>query len=212
MFDLHVHTYYSDDGHEKPEKMAGILKKKGFRGMAITDHNTMKGALKRYDLDEFIIIPGTEISTDRGHLLGLGMREEIKGRKVEESIEEIHDKGGIAILPHPCRIFSGAIKNFDGLKLDGIETFNARSFPSQNKRAGKLAKTMKLPETGGSDAHYAWEVGKGYTTADAESVDDVIEEILKKRTKTGGAPSIIRPLKSSVMALSSYTRRGFRRV
>ena len=46
MFDLHIHTCYSTDGREKPERIAKYLKKKGFRGMAIVDHDTMKGAIK----------------------------------------------------------------------------------------------------------------------------------------------------------------------
>jgi len=209
MFDLHVHTSYSKDGHEKPETMAKILKKKGFRGMAITDHNTVKGAFKEYGIENFIIIPGIEISTDRGHLLGLGIKEEIRSRKAEEAIDEIHDKGGVAIIAHPYRIFSGAIKNFEGLNVDGIEIFNARSFPSQNKRAAKLAENMKKAVTGGSDAHYAWEAGRGYTIADADSEDEVIEKILKKETKSGGKLSISMPLKSSANALLAYMRRGF---
>ena len=212
MFDLHVHTSYSKDGHEKPEVMAKILKKKGFRGMAITDHNTVKGAFKKYDIEDFIIIPGIEISTDRGHLLGLGIEDEIKSRKAEDAIDEIHDKEGIAIIAHPYRIFSGAIKNFEGLNIDGIETFNARSFPSQNKRAAKLAENMKKSVTGGSDAHYVWEAGRGYTIVDADSEDEVIEKILKKETKSGGEMSIAIPLKSSIKALLAYTHRGFIRV
>jgi len=192
--------------------MAKILKKKGFRGMAITDHNTVKGAFKKYDIEDFIIIPGIEISTDRGHLLGLGIEDEIKSRKAEDAIDEIHDKEGIAIIAHPYRIFSGAIKNFEGLNIDGIETFNARSFPSQNKRAAKLAENMKKSVTGGSDAHYVWEAGRGYTIVDADSEDEVIEKILKKETKSGGEMSIAIPLKSSVKALLAYTHRGFIRV
>jgi len=61
MFDMHVHTSYSKDGHEKPETMAKILKNKGFRGMAITDHNTVKGAFRKYDIEGFTIIPGIHI-------------------------------------------------------------------------------------------------------------------------------------------------------
>jgi len=212
MFDLHVHTLYSKDGHEKPDTMAKILKKKGFRGMAITDHNTVKGAFRKYDIDEFIIIPGIEISTDRGHLLGIGIGEDIKSRRAEDAIDEIHDKGGVAILAHPYRIFSGAIKNFDGLEIDGIETFNARSFPSQNKRAAKLAENLRKGVTGGSDAHYSWEAGRGYTLADADGIDDIIDKILKKETKSGGEMSVAMPLKSSVNALLAYSRRGFMRI
>ena len=212
MFDLHLHTCYSEDGHEKPETMAKVLKRKGFAGMAITDHNTVEGALKKYHFNEFIVIPGIEVSTDRGHILGIGVQDRITKKRAEDVIDEIHDNGGVAIFAHPYRIFSGAIKNFEGLKFDGIETFNARSFPSQNKRAAKLAAGMGGATTGGSDAHYSWEAGRGYTVMEAESVDEVVEKILKKETKSGGQPSIAMPLKSAMMALYAYALRGFIRV
>jgi len=209
MFDMHVHTSYSKDGHGKPETMAKILKNKGFRGMAITDHNTVKGAFRKYDIEGFTIIPGIEISTDRGHILGIGIGGDIKSRRAEDAIDEIHEKGGVAIIAHPYRMFSGAVKNFEGLNVDGIETFNARSFPSQNKRAEKLARNMKKSVTGGSDAHHAWEAGRGYTLIDADGVDDILDKILKGETKSGGKMSVAMPLKSSVGALLAYARRGF---
>ena len=212
MFDLHLHTSYSKDGHEKPEAMARILKKKGFGGMAITDHNTVEGALKKYRFREFIIIPGIEVSSDRGHILGIGIQDRIKKRRAEEVIDEIRDSGGVAIFAHPYRMFSGAIKNFEGLKFDGIEAFNARSFPNQNRRAAGLAIKEGGAATGGSDAHHLWEAGRGYTVMEAESVDDVVKNILKKKTKAGGQPSMLMPLKSSVNALYSYAVRGFKRV
>jgi len=149
MFDLHIHTCYSKDGHEK------------------TDHNTVEASLKKYHFREFIIIPGIEVSSDRGHILGIGIQDRIKKRRAEDVIDEIHDNGGVAILAHPYRMFSGAIKNFEGLKFDGIETFNARSFPSQNRKAANLAIKKGGAITGGSDAHHLWEAGRGYTVMEA---------------------------------------------
>jgi len=212
MFDLHLHTCYSKDGHEKPETMAEILMGKGFKGMAITDYNTVEGALKKYRVREFLVIPGIEGSTDRGDRLGIGIQGMIKKRMAEDVIDEIHDSGGVAVLAHPYRMFSSAIKNFEGLKFDGIETFNARSFPSQNERAAKLIVTRGGAETGGSDGHYGWEAGRGYTLMDADSIDDAVGNILKKKTRSGGQPSMFMPLKSSLIALSAYAFRGFKRI
>ncbi|OYT58682.1 hypothetical protein B6U81_07505 [Thermoplasmatales archaeon ex4484_30] len=69
MFDLHVHTCYSLDGNEKPEEIVKYLKKKGFKGAAIVDHNTLKGALEVKSSD-FLIIPGMEIKTGKGKIKG----------------------------------------------------------------------------------------------------------------------------------------------
>ncbi len=207
MFDLHIHTCYSLDGTEKPETMAKYLKKRNFRGMAVVDHDTVKGALKARNIEkDFLVIPGMEIKTDKGHILAFGIYEEIKSKEAEEAIDEIHDKGGIAILAHPFR-FSRPM-----IKTDVVEAINGRSFPSQNIKALKFAKEKNLPCTAGSDAHYLWEAGVAYTIMNAESIDDAIEEILKGRTEIKGGQTFWHPLKCQIYSFSSFVRRGFRRV
>ncbi|KAA0004095.1 MAG: PHP domain-containing protein [Thermoplasmata archaeon] len=210
MFDLHVHTNYSLDGHAHIKDIVKILRKKGFRGAAITDHNTAKGALQKHHFDDFLIIPGIEVSTEIGHILGIGINEEIKARDSHDVIDKLHEQGAIAIFAHPYRPFSP--KNFKHVKFNAIETFNARSFPGQNKKAKILAESLKLPQTGGSDAHFLYELGMGYTIMNAESIDDAIEEILKGKTKAGGKQSFIHPLKCATISFYSYVKRGFRRV
>jgi len=208
VFDLHIHTIYSDDGTEKPEKIASFLKKKGFKGMAIVDHHTIEGSLHALrHVDNFIVIPGTEINTPGGHILAMGVLEDIKARLPDEVVEEIHDKGGIAILAHPFRFMKPAVK-----KIDAVEVINARCFPSQNKKAMKYAMDRKLPQTAGSDSHYIWSLGKAYTRLQAENWQDAIEEILKGRTEVFSDYNFIHPLKCSFYSFLSYARRGFRHV
>ncbi|KAA0007660.1 MAG: PHP domain-containing protein [Thermoplasmata archaeon] len=175
-FDLHIHTKYSLDGKEEPYKIAKFLKKAGYGGMAITDHDTIKGA--DISIDDFIVIPGEEIKTDGGHILAIGIKEEIKSRIASDAIDEIHDKGGIAIIAHPFRFSKPKVE-----KIDAVEVINGRNFPTQNKKARQYALRRRLPMTAGSDAHFIWECGRAYTLIDAESTDDAIEAILKGETK-----------------------------
>ncbi|KAA0000544.1 MAG: PHP domain-containing protein [Thermoplasmata archaeon] len=205
MFDLHVHTCYSLDGNEEPEEIVKYLKKKGFKGAAIVDHNTLKGALKVKSSD-FLIIPGMEIKTGKGHILALGIKEEVKSRDVVELIEEIHEKGGIAVLAHPFRFSK------PHCKTDAIEVINGRCFPMQNKRAMEYATRHNLPATAGSDGHYMWEMGKAYVEMNAESIDDAIEEILKGRAEAKGEQNFWHPLKCQIYSFTSFVKRGFRRV
>jgi len=209
MFDLHVHSRYSIDGHLSVDEIVKILQKKGFKGAAITDHNTARGALKKHHFDDFLIIPGIEVSTEIGHILGIGINEEVKKGNAQEVINDINEQGAVAIFAHPYR--PSFPKNFRQ-KFNAIETFNARSFPSQNKKAKILAKKLKLPETGGSDAHVSADLGRGYTIMNAESVDDAINEILKGKTKAGGKQSFFHPLKCGAISLLSYAKRGFKRI
>lgn len=206
MFDLHIHTCYSLDGNEKPEDIVKFLRKNGFKGAAIVDHNTLKGAMKVIKEKNFVVIPGMEIKTKKGHILAMGIKEEIKGKEIEEILEEIHEKGGIAIIAHPFRFSKPRIK------ADGIEAINGRCYPKQNKEAIRFAMQNSIPYTAGSDAHYMWEMGKVYTKMNAESIDDAIDEILKRRVEIGGNTNFWHALKCQIYSLSSFIKRGFRRV
>jgi predicted metal-dependent phosphoesterase TrpH len=103
-YDLHMHTIYSRDGAIKPADAIRIAKKRGLDGIAITDHDTIRGGLeaqklKPRDLD---IIVGAEIKTDRGDVIGLFLNEEIQARDHMEVIDAIRRQGGIDIGNLPC--------------------------------------------------------------------------------------------------------------
>ena len=68
--DPHIHSIYSD-GYGRIEEILRIAKLKNLDGIAITDHNTIKGYLKAKQINndkQFIIIPGIEVETDAGHI------------------------------------------------------------------------------------------------------------------------------------------------
>ncbi|HEV51558.1 MAG TPA: PHP domain-containing protein, partial [Thermoprotei archaeon] len=75
IFDLHVHTVFSEDSVNEPQHIIAFAKRKGLSGFAVTDHNTTKGIAAFKDEKELIVVPGVEISTAVGHLLGLGIFE-----------------------------------------------------------------------------------------------------------------------------------------
>ena len=80
-YDLHVHTYHSACSVLMPETILKIAKKAGLDGIAVADHNTIKGGVEvsKANKDrDFEVIPGIEVNTDRGHVLGLYVNREIK--------------------------------------------------------------------------------------------------------------------------------------
>ena len=95
-YDLHIHSKYSSDGVLDPEKIVKIAIKRGLNGVAITDHNTIIGGLKakNYETEDFKVIVGSEISTERGEIIGLFLKEEIKPGNVQEVISEIKEQNG----------------------------------------------------------------------------------------------------------------------
>lgn len=162
MIDLHIHSKYSFDSLLSPNTILKVAKKKGLTGIAVTDHNTIKGGLEVQKINKdgnFTVIVGSEIQTEIGDIIGLCINEEIKSRIAVDVIEEIKEQGGFVILPHP---FRGHKLNRDVIELsDAIEVFNGRSTHEENARALELAKKYNKPFTAGSDAHFAAEIGNG---------------------------------------------------
>jgi hypothetical protein len=163
-------------------------KKRGLDGIAITDHDTLKGAKKALKLAskrDFMIIPGIEVTTLQGHVLGLNITTSIpKNLGLVETVERIHEAGGIAIAAHPIVFIKCQIKQriASASDLDGVEVINSSAFPFffSTCLSRTLAERLKLPQTAGSDAHHASEIGTAYTLVRADSdIDEIIEAIRK---------------------------------
>lgn len=196
--DLHSHTFFSGDGVSCPEDLVASAQAKGLHGVAITDHNTcdaitycLEKGLMRADglpVDNFLILPGVEITTDEGHLLCIGTTlphaEKLKGRPAREVCDLIHEHGGLAIPPHPYDLFRAGIRfaTLETLPIDAIEVFNAATtLRRYNTYAFKYAQLRGLPMTAASDAHHAAAVGTAYTILNCEelSVKSLLAQIVK---------------------------------
>ncbi len=178
--DLHVHTIFSGDSSITLEKAGLMVQKLGLDGIAITDHDTVEAHQKIHENLGFIIIPGIEVTTTDGHILGLGVSEPVKpGLSAVETIEKIHELGGLAVVPHPMVPFKRSLDRFvlEQVKPDAIEVFNA-SVPHffHVKQIEDFVKQKNLSKTAGSDAHVAWSIGQAYTVIDVK--ENSLEEIL----------------------------------
>lgn len=216
-FDLHVHSEYSQDATGEVKELIKLAKKLGLSGLALTDHNEIKGSLKALEyvasLENFTVIPGVEVSSAQGHILALGIKQNIpRGLSPESTIEHISKLGGLAIAAHPCRLFSSL--NIDE-KFDGIEVFNSRCWALENLRAEKLATSLKLGATAGSDCHSINELGYGITEFATQSseYEDLLEEIVKGRTLCSGKYiprfSLLSQKSKSFL---HFIKRGFKRI
>ena len=189
-YDLHNHTYYSKCSNLKPEILLKIAKKKGLNGIAVTDHNTTKGALveKKLNKDKnFEVIIGEEVDTNFGDVLTYYLNKEIKIHDFFTLVDEVRKQSGLISIPHPFRMsinpklkFSCPIAKIKD-KIDAVECFNARMLPGSNEKAQKLAKKLNIPGTGGSDAHFELDIGRAYTIFDDNST---LRKALKQN-KTG---------------------------
>ena len=166
--DLHVHTCHSPCGMIAPYKIETIAVKKGLDAVAITDHNTIDGALKLASCAKVIkVIVGEEVYTNQGEVIGYFLKEPIKPfLSVQETIHAIRAQGGIVSIPHPFdRLRSSSITR-DALnqviaEVDMIEVFNGRDILQKiDNRFLKESRKNGVVEIVGSDAHQAIEVGR----------------------------------------------------
>lgn len=219
--DLHVHSMYSEDANGRIEDILKTIQKKGLHGVAITDHNTVKGALKAMQLapKDMLVIPGIEISTSEGHILGLNITEDVpRNLSLEETIENIYSLGGIPVVPHLYRKMSGIKK--DNLlriyqKIPAMEVFNGCSLPKTNRKTTKIARELKLGGTGGSDTHDFLYAGCAYTvvkTTDC-SLDTVLGELEKKKTWGEGITMPLPYRRDRMLkSIKQFFQRGFKRI
>ena len=219
--DLHIHSQYSEDATGSPKEIIKILQKKGLHGMAITDHNNIKGSIQALKIipANFIAIPGVEISTADGHLIALNIKENLpRDLSVEETMEIILEKNGIPIVPHLFRKMSGVKK--DKLasiyqKIPAIEVFNSCSLPKTNIKTAETAKEFNLGGTGGSDTHIPDYAGYGYTLIDTTdiSIDAIISEINKMKTWGEGRTLHLAYRRDRMMkSIKQFFQRGFKRI
>lgn len=193
--DSHIHSQYSPDSNSKIDDIIKVAKARNIDVIAISDHNTVDGTgevLKKTGDTDILAIPSIEISSTLGHILGFGCEETVpRDLSPQDTIDRIHDLGGLAIIPHPyCFYRHGLLHKSDyrDLKIDAIETKNARFIVGYcNSKAKNLSKKENIPALGASDAHYYKFVGDCYSLVDAEKdIDSILKAIKKNKTKACG--------------------------
>jgi len=193
--DLHCHSYYSKDGVSSPEKLIKTARDKNLDGIALTDHETTKGweeakkAAKKYGV--FLIL-GQEQKTEKGDILGIFLKKEIKSKKFLEAVKEIKAQEGLIVLPHPFHPIEGFKDNVEKYLdlIDGIEVLNGRlPFSFFDKKAKIFAQKHNLAQVGGSDVHFHKGVGSVFTVAQATSLEEFKNAILNKKTEAFGKKS-----------------------
>jgi predicted metal-dependent phosphoesterase TrpH len=150
------------------------IKAVGLDVVCATDHNTIEGALRLRELaDGFRVVVGEEISTRDGEIIGLFLERQIeRGLSAMETVERIHEQGGIVSVPHPFshnrlnHIRREALERI-APTIDCLEVFNAREvFATDNRRAAAFALDRAIPGAVGSDAHRPWELGRAWLEVD----------------------------------------------
>ena len=200
LFDLHIHTTKgSSDSSLTPEDLILEADRLGLRGLCLTEHS---GPWDRHEFKKFaglhnvVLIRAMEVETDYGHMLAFGLdRYQAGYNKAAELRKAATAAGGFVVTAHPFRgVLSGGHRSrallyqsvSDPLpetpeqpldhpvfKLaDAVEVANGGTIDRENDFAMAVAGLLKLPVTGGSDAHSTQGLGKFLT----EFADEVNTE------------------------------------
>ena len=165
--DLHLHSHYSHDSSSSLELLIQRCREVGLDRIALTDHNTVEGALELAKLAPELTIVGEEAKTREGELIGLFITGRIPPYlRPEESMDLVHEMGGLTYVPHPLdrnrahfsphRIVEMADR------IDIIETYNPWCEPAANQAAAALAKDLGKVTATGSDSHGLAELGRSW--------------------------------------------------
>jgi predicted metal-dependent phosphoesterase TrpH len=164
--DFHCHTSASEDGHIQLDMLMDFCDLNGIDKIAITDHNTLAGALDGAVRWPDRIIPGLEIMTNRGELIAYYVWKPVEqGQDPYKTIQALKDQDAVISVSHPFDIFRNGGWKISWLLeitpyLDAIEIFNAHCITDlPNLRAKAFARKYGLAGTAGSDAHDQYEIG-----------------------------------------------------
>ncbi|HTY48003.1 MAG TPA: CehA/McbA family metallohydrolase [Methanomassiliicoccales archaeon] len=217
--DLHTHSSHSGDSPQSVEQLLEACRARGIGVVAITDHNSLRGSEEalRLKLPGLIIVPAMEITSADGHILAYNISEAVpRDRSAAETIDLVHDRGGIAVAAHPFRFWSGLGADvIRANRFDALETMNGRNTDRSNRRGQLLAVELDLPTTGGSDAHRPELVGSAFCDfpSDCTDADAIVASLLRKNVRLGGHGRLFREtFRYGIKAIGQWGARGFRRL
>ncbi len=203
--EFHCHTIFSRDSSNTPADLVAEARRRGLGRLAVTDHNSIRGALAAKALDAELVIIGEEIMTSRGELLGYFMNEEIPARlSPEETIKRLRAQGAFIAVPHPFDIHRHAFAPHDlewlVEQVDAFEVFNARCFSARtNEQAARFARELGLAELAGSDAHSLVELGLATIELPTFNNASELRSALKESTLHARRLSVVEHVRASTL-------------
>ena len=182
--DLHLHSRYSHDSRTSLHELIERSRECGLNRIALTDHNTVEGALELARIAPELAIVGEEAKTREGEVIGLFITRRLPPYlRAEEVMDLVHEMGGLTYLPHP---FDRNRSHFRAERvveladrIDIIEVHNPWCDNVANAEAARLAADLDKVTATGSDAHAAHELGR--TWMDMDDYKNVAEFLAKLR-------------------------------
>ena len=210
IFDLHIHTTKgSADSSLTPEDLILEAERIGLRGLCITEHSGPwdRHEFERFaSLHNVVLIRAMEADTDMGHILAFGMDTYQSGfHRAEVLSKAAREQGGYIVSAHPFRGVLGshiwsrpylykampdeplptvpeqALEHPVFKLADAIEVVNGGTGDEENAFAMEVASKLRMPVTGGSDAHSTSGLGR-FVTAFPDEINTETEFLTALRS------------------------------
>lgn len=195
--DMHIHSIASDGTASALEILDHSEHRTDLDVIAIADHERIEAAVECQRLarergSRVEVVVAEEVTTRSGHVLGLFLQARLKrNQRVETTVAEIHEQGGLAIVPHPFSAFTLGMRKHAIVRVhfstdplvywDALEGYN----PSTAGRYGRaatirLAAELGLPVVGNSDGHTLDTIGDGRTCFPGSTAEDYRRAVLEQ--------------------------------
>lgn len=200
--DMHIHSIASDGTASAGEILEYAEARTDLDVVAIADHERIEAAVECQRLarergSRVEVVVAEEVTTRSGHLLGVFLQARLRrNQRLETTVAEIHEQGGLAIVPHPFSAFTKGMRKHAIVRVhlskdplvywDALEGYN----PSTAGRYGRtatlrLAAELGLPLVGNSDGHTLDTIGDGRTYFAGSTAEDYRRAILEGTTSGG---------------------------
>ena len=228
--DMHFHTRFSVDALTAVPSVIAKCREDSI-GVAITDHNAIRGSLKARKLagKSVFLVPGIEITCHKGvhillHFYTYNELKEFFNKRLKkriavnpwfiglnhEEVIDLADKYNCLITaPHPFGPGFIGIKKFRPKpktikKIHAVEVINGCCVGNMNTKAIAWAKKIDKSFIGGSDGHCLAELGTSLTICKADTVEEFLNQIKKKKTVVIGKEEQL--LDDAVHAVEKFVR------
>src|SRR5579864_5756616 len=162
-----------------PAELVDAAVRAGLDLIAVTDHDTMesvKEVQQRGEEQGLAVVSGQEVTTAwpaQTHIMGWFLEKPVKrGMSLDDTVDAIHDQGGLAIVPHPFMpVYFGSIQPgmlrrlLERRHVDGIEM--KFTVPIGGRRRRQLDDFYQSNRdrlgaaVGGSDCHFgSYDIGR----------------------------------------------------
>jgi hypothetical protein len=147
----HIHTRHSD-GTRSPEDIARIAARQGLDFIILTDHGNPNPSFiaQRKREAGILVLAGSEISVNRGHLVALAFREPQApfSQIAEEAARQVEAQGGYTVIAHPyskVRWSWGEHAGYSGIEILSADAMLRRNWPGMLPALPLLPLAARIP-------------------------------------------------------------------